>query len=472
MIDEIEFKEICSDKGFWRHNMKSSLIPYQKVNKEELIENLFRRINTREYYPSPPKDYLILNKGNNVLRVVPVFKLDDLCAYFYYARKLEKYIAHNRVPGTYGGWSLSGITRTEEKKDLAEYEKESVSVQEHDGDQFIFLDMGEYGEETNFNPLAWRASWNEFTSKIYKSSIDYQGDFVAELDIANFYDSIKLDHLEYIIRSRTKPEDNAIVCLLFHFLKYWNRHNNFYVNQNAGLPQDLFGECSRILANFYLQSYDHQMYELCNGLGGKYFRYADDQIIFAKSKKDIGFITAKASSFLTKIGLNINQKKVSIKKKREFNHYFAFDALMGLGGKGDKKVACENIDNAIDFYLLQKSTLRARGRTLIRAILSCLSKTDGKPSRASDLFALMLTEEFLSTHPPSYVDYKRMYAQATSGQKEQLLALLNKTSKSCLHTAFLFHYRKFLAHLNIDFSHVQEEINRVNSMYDLKGLMA
>jgi len=469
MIDEKEFKQICSDKEFWHYNLKSSLIPYPNVNKEDLIHDLYLKIKSRDYYPSPPRDYLIFNKGKHVLRVVPILKLDDLCVYFYCTRKLEKYIALNRVPGTYGGWSLGGKTKIAEELDLTQYDKENVSVHEFEGDQFVTLDLiGDYAEETNFNPFAWQASWNDFSNKLYKFSVDYQGDFVAEIDIANFYDSIELDYLEYIVRNQTNSEDNEDVNLLFHFLKYWNRHNNFYVNQGAGLPQDIFGECSRILANFYLHSYDEQMFELCQQLGGMYFRYADDQIIFAKSSRDIDFIIANASSFLMKIGLNINQKKVVLMNRDEFDHYFSFNSLINLGGRNAKTVSSESIDNAITFYLSHKDTLRAGGKTLLRAILSCLARAEGKLEKMDDLFALILTEEFLSTHPPLAGVYKRIYTQATIKQKGELLVILKSISQSCLHTDFLFQYRRFLISQSIDFSHVQSDIDRVNNIYGLK----
>ncbi|HLP86648.1 MAG TPA: RNA-directed DNA polymerase [Candidatus Paceibacterota bacterium] len=467
-MNEKEFKEICLDKGFWRHNLKDTLIPYTSINKERLINNLYIKIKSREYYPSPPQNYLISNKGNQVLRVIPVFKLEDLCVYFYCTRKLEKYIAKNRVEGTYGGWSLNGETKIEEEVDLSSYDKEFISVQEFEGDYYTFIQSGEYEISTNFNPQAWAANWGDFTNKIYKYSVDdYVNSYVAELDIANFYDSVRLDHLEYIIRSNIESKDNEVVYLLFHFLKYWNRHNNFYVHQNAGLPQDLFGECSRILANFYLQSYDKKMKELCDKLGAKYFRYADDQVVFAKSTEVIKNIIARSSSYLMRIGLNLNQKKVHVRKKSEFNNYFAFEILMQLGGSNNV-VSSKNIDKAIEFYLKNKQDLRSGGRTLVRAILSSLKKADGKMKKIDDLIKFILTKDFLVSHPPDFKDYKKIYSNIDTKQKKYFLALLKDITKECLHTDFLFHHKRFLASQAISYKFIQKHINRVNNIYNLK----
>ncbi len=45
------------------------------------------------------------------------------------------------------------------------------------------------------------------------------------------------------------------------------------------------GDCSRILANFYLQDYDAYMKVECDGQAASYLRYADDQIMMANDKE-------------------------------------------------------------------------------------------------------------------------------------------------------------------------------------------
>jgi len=258
-MNEKEFIEICRDKKFWQWIRNKSIVPYGDVaDKDAFLKELFRKIASSTYYPNPPKEYLTLNKGQGVLRVVPVLNLNDLVVFYYCARKLEPYIAVNHVPGTYGGFGLSGKLRKVEEEEIKSI-SDNLEVTEFDGDFYVFQELAGYPIESSFNPRAWQAEWGDFNDKLYHNSFDFEGEengFVVELDIANFYDSIQLDNLEFKIRKYISNEENQIVYLLLHFLRYWNRHINFYRQQGAGVPQDLFGECSRILANFYLQNYD------------------------------------------------------------------------------------------------------------------------------------------------------------------------------------------------------------------------
>ena len=119
--------------------------------------------------------------------------------------------------------------------------------------------------------------------------------YVAELDIANYYDSIRLDILEMRIRELVNKEYADIISLLFHFLNYWNRNTNLYNKQTVGIPQDAMGDCSRILANFYLQPYDKVVYDLCKEKKCKYLRYADDQFLFSETEKRLKILIFQIS---------------------------------------------------------------------------------------------------------------------------------------------------------------------------------
>lgn len=285
-MDQVEFLKICNEHKFWQWIKNKSLITYEFItDRKEFLVCLFQKILDRTYYPSPPLEYLTLNKGNSVVRIIPVLTLEDLCVYYYCVRKLETYIAVNHVPGTYGGFGLSGSLRKVEEKVMEEIKEANETVL-IDDQEYVF-DIHPYAELSALNAQAWFAEWNDFTEKIYFSSAAHGSCFVAELDISNFYDSIQLDHLEYKLRESIPNTNNEVIYLLLHFLKFWNRHINFYRQQGAGIPQDSFGECSRVLANFYLQRYDKKMNTLCREHDALFFRYADDQVIFANTKEDL-----------------------------------------------------------------------------------------------------------------------------------------------------------------------------------------
>lgn len=103
------------------------------------------------------------------------------------------------------------------------------------------------------------------------------------LDIAKFYDSINLDILERKIRAHVDRQNYPAVDLLFVLLRFWNRSLEGYGAKSVGLPLEEIGDNSRILANFYLAEYDETLVSFGESFqpGGKYLRYADDQILMA-----------------------------------------------------------------------------------------------------------------------------------------------------------------------------------------------
>jgi hypothetical protein len=91
--------------------------------------------------------------------------------------------------------------------------------------------------------------------------------------------------------------------------------------QTVGLPQDALADCSRILANFYLQKYDKFAARICAEMRAIYFRYADDQMILledpAKEERVLLLLTRK----LDRYGLRVNQKKVRLWKTPELEQH-------------------------------------------------------------------------------------------------------------------------------------------------------
>src|SRR5450759_918267 len=96
-------------------------------------------------------------------------------------------------------------------------------------------------------------AFGEFNSLLF-SQLD-QGNYshVLQFDLSNFYDSVRLDMLERWIREEADSDKGWVITLLFYLLNQWNRRNTGLHPQAVGLPQDALADCSRILANYYLQ---------------------------------------------------------------------------------------------------------------------------------------------------------------------------------------------------------------------------
>jgi Reverse transcriptase (RNA-dependent DNA polymerase) len=355
-MDKIEFNKIIS--GIWKKIFKDTFVPIKEPKKDEFLNNLFDEIQNYSYTASNPREYIVLNKHNLVSRIVPILAVKDICIYYYCIQKLDEKISGNRVESTFGGFSMGGNLRKKEDEEINNLNEVPFSVSPY-----------------TYNPLAWVNAWRDFQKKAftYSSQDDYS--YFIKFDIANFYDCINLNILENKIRGVCDNNHFDTIDLLFSFLKNWNRKFHKYSIKTVGIPQDEVGDCSRILANFYLQDFDQVFCNYCNKLNIKYLRYADDMILMGKDELETKRALFEASKELNKIGLNINSSKVDIfESKKAFDYYWAFDIFDKLGDKDNIK----DIEEAIKMYKkCIKGNKKFRNDSVSSRLLNCdLNKVD------------------------------------------------------------------------------------------------
>lgn len=315
------------ESSFW-NKLNDSIVPFddKPIDKLRFLESLHKDISELSYTPSNPREYLVFNKHCGISRYVPTFSRKDYCIYFLCAKLLENEIAVNRVDGTYGGWTLGNPIRLKEEQEIIELE---------------------YVPFNTLNALSWTDEWQSFQSIVKKYKDEEEYSCFVMMDVANFYDTINLSILERKIRHTIPKNKQDVVTLLMHFLQNWNRKLEGYNLKNIGIPQDEIGDCSRILANYYLQDFDLYMKNICDKCNAKYVRFADDQVIFAKNKGDAEKILFEASKELFKINLNINSGKVHwFTSKQEFEQYWAFDIYENLEDKNN----ADKINQAVRRY--------------------------------------------------------------------------------------------------------------------------
>jgi len=286
----IDSFKVFNNKSFRKICNKNLII--NKLTQEDfdkIINDLSHEVKHRTYTVSDYKAYFsIKDRNTNVVRRVINFEFRDFFLYFYLVCQLQDEIAENRVKNTFGGYRFSHTLSKKENEDVAEEE--------------IYPTMNKY---------AWSKAYGEFNGILSKFCDEEKYKYVAEIDIANFYDNINLSLLEEAVRHKVNNSKAKVISLLFYFLHFWDKKYNFYSAKTSGIPQDIAGEPSRILANFYLQIYDDYIYTQCQKLNIEYIRYADDQVFFSDNKESLKTIVYLASKYLSKICLNINNKKVS-----------------------------------------------------------------------------------------------------------------------------------------------------------------
>lgn len=446
-----EFKQYFN-KNFWRAFRGKGIImdvPLNESGKNRLIETLYREISERSYFPSLPKFLISSEKLNGIPRFSPVFEIRDYCVYYYCIKKFEQKIAYNRTPHTFGGWTLGGLIRKSEEDEVRQ-----VGRNLNGGSHEIYI--GTYA----FNPFAWSKAYGDLNAKLYLFSQNNEFSHVLMMDIANFYDNVRLDLLEQKIRGVAQKSDLDALNLLFTFLNYWNRGRNGYNKQAVGLPQDAMGDFSRILANFYLQDYDDYMYSLCKELGCTYVRYADDQFIFLKARDLADTIRYKATKNLNLLNLSINQMKVTIPSTDELIEHRSFRTFNILATDGDKKNKGK-VEYFADQYISLLDTnglskLKDRGTPLLNRLLFCPALSSIDFTKKTKIMGCYLDESYLRNADSGKL--LRIYELLEEQEKPKFISKLVEMSNKVIFNFFHYQVLDFLKKIGADTNQIKQRL--------------
>lgn len=349
-ITEEEYLKILNND--FRKHLKNSLSPSFQVPNDykSCLLQTYEDISNNSYLPSSPVAYIVIDKHNGVSRYVPVLTYEDYCVYYFCVKVLEGEIAENRVVGTYGGWTMGGAIREAENENLLQLHTSSEG----------------YYPPNAFNRNQWIKEWSSFQNLV-KAYMQYdEFSYFVKMDIANFYDSINLSILKEKLTAQSKNKE--IINTLMLFLSRWNYSIEGGLDKSVGIPQDEVGEMSRLLANFYLQSYDAIMKKECKDRGAEYMRYADDLIIFAKSKKDAKEILFAASRELLVLSLNLNSGKVKeFCNKDDFDKYWGFEIFDFLQNEDNSLSINQGVES---YFRCIDMKLDFRKDSVLRKILS------------------------------------------------------------------------------------------------------
>ena len=351
-------------KEFWKQVAKSphslQFAPNDKPTKKEK-ERLVTDLLKNNLTTAKPHHEYIIDKGNGVVRLSPILAISDLMYVYAIMKELEDDLLKNRVEFTYGGWSLGGNQRKieeEEKLYLAldleyapvidsqpisifqilnseEEDEEPISVLIDDEANFSKAQLDSLQQNAaiqnnvsstfdfSFNPKAFRKYYGEMRKIVFDLLDRGIYTHIVKLDVANFYDCIDTSILRTKMLASVPSHKHEYVERIIQHTKDIQK---FYMLEGAtgiGLVQEQMGDCSRILANHYLQGYDR----IANGLlamhGGLYVRYADDQyLLLNESNGDIK-VTAEGiisilSGHLKSLNLNFNASKIEIISKDQY----------------------------------------------------------------------------------------------------------------------------------------------------------
>jgi len=130
-------------------------------------------------------------------------------------------------------------------------------------------------------------------------------EYVVSLDLEKYFDTINHSKLIEVL-SRT-IKDGKVLSLIHKYLNAGILQNGMFEETESGVPQG--GPLSPLLSNVMLNELDKEL----ERRGHKYVRFADDCLIFCKSRKSAERTLKNIVPYIeTKLFLRINQEKTEI----------------------------------------------------------------------------------------------------------------------------------------------------------------
>jgi len=129
--------------------------------------------------------------------------------------------------------------------------------------------------------------------------------YVVDMDLEKFFDTVCQSKLIEVL-SRT-IKDGRVVSLIHKYLNAGVISRGVFEKTKMGMPQG--GPLSPLLSNIMLNELDREL----ERRGHRFVRYADDCMIFCKSRKSAGRTLKNIIPFIEgKLFLKVNQKKTSV----------------------------------------------------------------------------------------------------------------------------------------------------------------
>ena len=129
--------------------------------------------------------------------------------------------------------------------------------------------------------------------------------YVVSMDLEKFFDTVNHSKLIEVL-SRT-IKDGRVISMIHKYLNAGVAGNGFFEKTEEGVPQG--GPLSPLLGNIMLNELDKEL----EGRGHKFVRFADDAIIFCKSKKSAVRTLENIIPYIEKkLFLKVNLAKTTI----------------------------------------------------------------------------------------------------------------------------------------------------------------
>lgn len=154
-------------------------------------------------------------------------------------------------------------------------------------------------------------------------------DWIVDIDLEKFFDTVNQDRLITIIRRTIK--DGDVVSLIRKYLSAGVMEKGILKPTEQGTSQG--GNLSPLLSNIMLNELDKEL----ETRGLNFVRYADDCIILVKSEKAANRVLSSTTKYIEKkLGLKVNAEKSKVTRPTK-TKYLGFSFWATKGGKWKPK---------------------------------------------------------------------------------------------------------------------------------------
>jgi RNA-directed DNA polymerase len=181
--------------------------------------------------------------------------------------------------------------------------------------------------------------------------------FVVDLDLAKFFDRVNHDRL--MSRLSTRVSDKRVLKLIGRFLRSGVMIGGLCEPTEEGTPQG--GPLSPLLSNIVLDELDKEL----ERRGLHFVRFADDCVIYVKSKRAGDRVMESVSRFITrKLKLKVNEAKSSVTQPG-YTKYLGFGFTIS---KTNPRIRIHSKSLRRFRERVREITVRTRGRSIHQVI--------------------------------------------------------------------------------------------------------
>lgn len=149
--------------------------------------------------------------------------------------------------------------------------------------------------------------------------------YAVDIDLERFFDTV--NHSKLIEVLSRKVKDGRVISLIHKYLNAGVMNEGNYEETPEGVPQG--GPLSPVLSNILLNELDKEL----ERRGHKYVRYADDMVIFCRSRRSAGRTMQNIIPFIEgKLFLKVNRDKSQVAYVRDIKFLgYSFYVVKGEG---------------------------------------------------------------------------------------------------------------------------------------------